>query len=87
MPGAPKLELLAVLTARGRKRDGSLVPLLLEHVSDEYSLFLYYGSRTAQPARVRRFIDLAIERLTDNHDFVLTAEELATAAARGRHKR
>ncbi|BCM75668.1 hypothetical protein KAM329D_39510 [Aeromonas caviae] len=44
-----------------------------------YSLFLYYGSRAVQPARVRSFIDLAVERLTDSPEFVLGAEELHLA--------
>lgn len=74
---------LAVPTAAGLIRSGRLVPLLLEHMADNYSLFVYYGSRAAQPARVRRFIDLVVERLTDNTDFVLDAEELATAHEKG----
>lgn len=69
---------LAVPTAAPHIRAGRLVPLLVEHVADGYSLFVYYGNR-ALPARVRRFIDLAVERLTDNKDFVLSAEELAAA--------
>jgi DNA-binding transcriptional LysR family regulator len=40
-------------------------------------VYLYYGSRRAQPERVRRFIDFAVERLTDNQDFLLTDRELA----------
>ncbi len=39
-------------------------------------MHLYYGSRRAQPALVRKFIDFAAERLTDNPDFVLTDREL-----------
>ena len=73
---------LAVPTAASLIRSGRLVPLLLEHLTDHYSLFLYYGSRAAQPARVRRFIDLVVERLTDNADFVLRKEELASAKAK-----
>lgn len=38
---------------------------------DANSLFIYYGSRSALPARVRCFIDLAVERLTGGPDFVL----------------
>ena len=70
-------------TAAAHIRAGRLVPLLLDHMTDMYSLFLYYGSRAAQPARVRRFIDLAVERLTDSPEFVLGAEELRLAHARG----
>lgn len=74
---------LAGPTAAAHIRAGRLVPLLLEHMIDVYSLFLYYGSRAAQPARVRHFIDLAAERLTDNPEFVLGAEELRQAHAQG----
>lgn len=72
---------LAVPTAAALIRSGRLVPLLLEHMTDSYQLFIYYGSRQAQPARVRRFIDLAVERLSNNKDFVLSREELVRAAA------
>lgn len=74
---------VAVPTAGALIRAGRLVPLLLEHVSDAYSLFLYYGSRAAQPARVRRFIDLAVERLTNNAEFVLGDAELKSAHTKG----
>jgi len=74
---------LAVPTAAALIRSERLVPLLLEHMTDNYSLFVYYGSRAAQPARVRRFIDLVVERLIDNADFVLRIEELASAQAKG----
>lgn len=36
-----------------------------------------------QLARVRRFIGLAVERLGNNPDFLLSREELARAAASG----
>lgn len=74
---------LAGPTAAHHIRSGRLVPLLVEHVSDAYSLYLYYGSRTAQPARVRRFIDLAVERLSDSKDFVMGDKELGLAHANG----
>ena len=70
-------------TAAPHIRAGRLVPLLLEHVSDNLSLYLYYGSRTAQPARVRAFIDLAVDRLTDNAEFVLAHDELVDANTKG----
>lgn len=73
---------LAAPTAAPLIRSGRLVPILLDHMADHYSLFVYYGSRAAQPARVRRFIDLAVERLTDCADFVLSSKELAQAASR-----
>lgn len=74
---------LAAPTAAPHIRAGRLAPLLLEHVSDAYNFYLYYGSRAAQPARVRCFIDLAVERLTDSRDFVLGAEELMLAHTNG----
>lgn len=73
---------LAAPTAAPHIRAGRLVPLLVDNVADAYSLFLYYGSRTAQPARVRRFIDLVVDRLTDSTEFVLSREELASAQTR-----
>ncbi|WP_417067822.1 LysR family transcriptional regulator [Niveibacterium terrae] len=73
---------LAAPSAAALIRAGRLVPLLVDHVADNYSLYAYYGSRAAVPERVRRFIELALDRLTDNKDFFLSAEELACAAAR-----
>jgi hypothetical protein len=55
------------------------VPILLDHMPDIASYFVYFGSRTSQPARARAFIDLAVERLTDCPQYVLTSEELAHA--------
>jgi len=74
---------LAAPTAAAHIRAGRLVPLLLDHLVDHYSLFVYYGSREAQPARVRCFIDLVVDRLTSNANFVLGREELASAATNG----
>lgn len=73
---------LAVPSAAALIRAGRLVPLLIEHMADNYSLYVYYGSRAAVPERVRRFIELAVDRLSDNSDFVLSSEELVSAAAR-----
>ena len=73
----------AAPTVASHIRAGRLVPLLLDHVSDAYNFYLYYGSRTAQPARVRCFIDLAVERLTNSRDFMLGNEELRLAHTRG----
>ena len=70
---------LAVPTAAAHIRAGRLVPLLIEHMSDAYSLYVYYGSRVAQPARVRCFIDLAVERLTNSTTFMLGQDELMPA--------
>lgn len=73
---------LAGVTAAPHIRAGQLVPLLVEHMPDRYSYFVYYGSRNAQPARVRAFIDLVVERLVNTSEYVLSEAELQ-AAARG----
>ena len=75
---------LTNIAAADHIRSGRLVPLLTRHVSDRASIFIYFGSRTAQPARVRAFIDHAVEKLKDTPQFVLTAKELAAAEAKGR---
>lgn len=74
---------LAMPTAAASIRSGRLVPLMLEHMTDNYSLFVYYGSRTALPVRVRRFIDLAVERLADDSSYVLKKDELVLAHSMG----
>jgi DNA-binding transcriptional LysR family regulator len=75
---------LAGVTAAAHIRAGRLVPLLTEHVADHASLFIYYGSRAAQPVRARAFIDLVVKRLVDSTDYVLSAKELAGAERKGR---
>ena len=72
------------LSAARYIRDGHLVPVLLQHITAHIGVHLYYGSGSAQPKRVRAFIDLAIERLTDTPHYVLTEKELAQAAAEKR---
>ncbi|MEY4754038.1 MAG: hypothetical protein RJA44_1713 [Pseudomonadota bacterium] len=67
---------LAGPTAAPYIRAGRLIPVLLAHMPDFASFFVYYGSRSSQPARARAFVDLAIERLGNSPQFVLTAEEL-----------
>jgi DNA-binding transcriptional LysR family regulator len=90
-----ELELRAVLSglvigqvssmyAAGLVREGRLVPLLAQHVTEHIGLYLYYGSRTSQPRRVRAFIDHAVKHLSDSAAFVLTNRELE---AGGRRKR
>ena len=78
--------LLSGIAAASHIRSGRLVPLLTEHVAERASVFLYYGSRPSQPARVRAFIDLAVEMLSNNPAYMLTAEELAVAEKRGRRE-
>jgi DNA-binding transcriptional LysR family regulator len=65
-------------------RAGRLLPLLTAHTTDHMSAYLYYGSRASQPSRVRRFIELAVERLADASPHVLTAKEMAAAPAKTR---
>ena len=71
---------LSNLTAACDIRAGRLVPLLTSYVNAQYGVYLYYGSRVAQPKRVRAFIDLAAARLQDTADFVLSRKELDAAA-------
>lgn len=68
-------------------RAGRLVPLLTAHVSAHLGLYVYYGSRSAQPARVRAFIDLVAERLGGEAAPVLGMKELQVAQARWRRSR
>ena len=76
---------LAGVTAAPYIRSGQLVPLLVEHMPERSSYFVYFGSRTSLPARARAFIDLAAKRLVGNDEYVLSAKELRAAAqARGR---
>lgn len=68
---------LSGISAAPHIRAGRIKPVLAQLVTDHMGVFIYYGSRRAQPARLRRFIDFAVERLTENPDFVLTESELA----------
>lgn len=70
---------LAGATAAPYIRAGQLIPILLAHMPDIASYFVYFGSRTSQPARARAFVDLAVERLTDCPDYVLSSQELVRA--------
>ena len=72
---------LAGVTAAPYIRSKQLVPLLVDHIPDRYSYFVYYGSRSAQPARARAFIDLAVKRLVENTDYVLSMKELRGSSA------
>lgn len=74
-------------TAAPLVRAGQLVPLLTAHVTHHLALYLYYGNRVAQPARVRAFIDLAVEMVADNPQFFLKPHELAVRPLSGSRKR
>jgi DNA-binding transcriptional LysR family regulator len=78
--------MLTGVAAASHIRAGRLVPLLTQHIADHSSVFVYYGSRAAQPTRVRAFIDLALEMLANNPAYVLTAQELAAAESGGRRE-
>jgi DNA-binding transcriptional LysR family regulator len=75
---------LSGIAAAPHIRAGRLVPMFSGHVVEPANAFIYYGSRAAQPVRVRAFIDLAVKRLANNPEFVMTREELADAEAKGR---
>ena len=75
------------VTAAPLVRAGLLVPLLTQHVTEHLGLHVYYGSRSAQPARARAFIDLAVERLVGNAQFFLEPHELAPAKSKTRRTR
>jgi DNA-binding transcriptional LysR family regulator len=70
---------LANFAAASDVRTGQLVPVLHEHMSADMGFHIYYGSRAAQPKRVRAFLDLAIARLHDSPNYVLSSKEVATA--------
>jgi DNA-binding transcriptional LysR family regulator len=61
-------------------REGRLVPLLLKHLTQRESIYVYYRHRTEQPLRVRVFIDFMIDKLADNDRFYLTNAEVKTLA-------
>jgi DNA-binding transcriptional LysR family regulator len=67
---------LAGVTAAPFIRAGQLVPILIDHMPNIASYFVYFGSKTSQPARARAFIDLAVQRLVDNPEYVLSEDEL-----------
>jgi DNA-binding transcriptional LysR family regulator len=77
---------LAGVTAAPYIRSRQLVPLLVEHMPDTASYFVYFGSRTSQPVRARAFIDLAVKRLVDNHEYVLSPKELKPGLPNTRRK-
>lgn len=78
---------LVGVTAAPLVRNGQLVPVLTDFIPQHLGLYVYYGSRAAQPARVRAFIDLAVKMLADNPVFGLSAQELAATARKPRRRR
>ena len=73
---------LAGVTAAPFIRTGQLVPVLIDHIPDFGNYFVYFGSKTSQPVRSRAFIDLAVQRLADNPDYVLSEQELRSKQGR-----
>ena len=92
----PEAEMQAVLEGMGigqidsinataPLRRGALVPLLVRHTSQRMGLHLYYAQRRDMPARVRQFIDFAVERLKGGAGCHLPLAELrALARSAGR---
>ena len=74
---------LAGTSAAALIRAGRVIPVLTQHACHHYSLFIYYGNRTALPMRVRAFIDFAVERLSDSKEYVLGLKELEALEKRG----
>lgn len=70
---------LAGPTAASHIREGRLIPLFPQHICDHYSVFIYYGSRAALPARTRAFIDHTVEMLADSTRHVLNQDEIIAA--------
>lgn len=75
--------LMSGITAAEHVRAGRLVPILTQHSSDQMGIYIYYGSRVSQPARVRAFIDTAVGCCSDPADFVLSKEELSKFESQG----
>jgi DNA-binding transcriptional LysR family regulator len=67
---------LGSFSAVGAIREGRLVPLLLKHLTQRESIYIYYRHRTEQPLRVRTFIDFMVSKLVDDTRFYLTKTEL-----------
>lgn len=67
---------LANFSATSHIRAGRLIPVLVQHVSSHIGLHVYYGSRAAQPRRVRALLDLVMERLMNSPEIVLSDTEL-----------
>ena len=67
---------LAGVTAGPYIRSGQLIPILVDHMPNYANYFVYFGSRSSQPARARAFIDLAVQRLGDRSEYVLSEREL-----------
>lgn len=65
-------------------REQRLVPLLCQHVSERYGVYLYYPPRNGQPLRVRRFIDYVLGAVRGGDAFRFRAGELEALQQRFR---
>lgn len=63
-------------------RSGQLAPVLVEHMPDYANYFVYFGSRSSQSARA--FIDLTVQRLGENSEYVLGDKDLQRSGRRER---
>jgi hypothetical protein len=63
------------------------VPVLYKYMSANFGFRIYYGSRAAQPRRVKAFLHLAIARLHDRPNYVLSSKKVATAQHKWARKR
>src|SRR4029079_4575458 len=70
---------LANFSAASHVRPGRLVPVLHKHMSADLGLHIYYGSRAAQPKRVRAFLDLAIARVHYRPNPGVSNQEMSAA--------
>ena len=71
--------LLASINAAADLRAGRLVPLLVEHHSDNLAFYLYYAQPRPMPSRVRAFIDFAMSRLGGAKSFQVDLANLDLA--------
>ena len=78
---------VANFAAAEHLRAGRLVPVLLPWISAHIRLHVYYGSRTAQPKRVRAFLDLVLAKLLNSTAYSLTEKELQALARKGTRRR
>jgi DNA-binding transcriptional LysR family regulator len=75
---------LASFSVAGHVRAGRLLPVLVRHMSAHIGLHVYYGSRAAQPKRVRAFLDLAIARLHNCSEYVFADREVVQFSSRAK---
>ena len=88
----PEAEMLAVASGNGigqidsitgaaAIRAGQLIPLFPAYVTQRMGFYIYYAQRVDMPGRVRRFINYAVEKLSDSDRFHLSQSELESFSA------